>query len=67
MWALKKSYKVNDKIITSTFKNINKMSSKDFIRRDGVKFSAWKNGFWDTASYTQTPRNVPQPSIKMVL
>ena len=34
-----KSYEVNDKIIASTFKNINKMSSKDFTKRDGVKFS----------------------------
>lgn len=50
--SLKKAYKVNDKIIASTLKNINKMSSKDFTRGAGVKFSAWKNGFWD--SYTHS-------------
>lgn len=52
--SLKKTYKVNDKIIASTLKNINKMPSKDFTKGAGVKFSAWKNGFWDTASYTHS-------------
>ena len=41
----KKSYKVRDEMIISTFKNINKISSEDFVRRDGMKSSACKNNF----------------------
>lgn len=63
--SLKKAYKVNDKIIASTLKNINKMPSKDFTKGAGKNEKMVSETL--PLILTQTPRNVPQPSIKMVL